>query len=43
MNDILNNFLLARNIFMPETHVRQPRFSIVCVDHLLKAQKEHKN
>ena len=43
MNDILNKFLLARNIFMPKTHLRQPRFSIVRVDYLLKARKEHKN
>ena len=27
MNEIVNNFLLAGNNFMPETHLRQPGFT----------------
>ena len=27
MNRIINKFLLARNKFMPEMHLRQPRFT----------------
>ena len=27
MNDIINKFLLAGDKFMPETHLRQPRFT----------------
>ena len=26
MNDIINNFLLVRDKFMPEIHLRQPKF-----------------
>ena len=26
MNEIISNFLLARNKFMPERHLRQPKF-----------------
>ena len=27
MNEIINNFLLAGNKFMPAIHLRQPRFT----------------
>ena len=27
MNQIVNKFLLARDNFMPETHLKQPRFT----------------
>ena len=27
MNQIVNNFLLARPKFMPEMHLRQPKFT----------------
>ena len=27
MNEIVNKFLLAGNKFMPEIHLRQPRFT----------------
>ena len=27
MNEIVSEFLLAGNIFMPEMHLRQPRFT----------------
>ena len=40
MNEIVNKFLLARDEFMPEMHLKQPR---VTVDHLLKRRKELKN
>ena len=40
MNEIVNKFLLARDEFMPEMHLKQPR---VTVDHLLKGRKELKN
>ena len=40
MNEIVNKFLLARDKFMPEMHLKQPR---VTVDHLLKRRKELKN
>ena len=42
MNEIVNNFLLAGDKFMPEMHLKQPGF-IVLVDHLLKIKKEFKN
>ena len=38
MNEIVDNFLLAGDTFMPEMHLRQQ----VLVDHLLKKNKEHK-
>ena len=40
MNEIVNKSLLARDKFMPEMHLKQPR---VTVDHLLKRRKELKN
>ena len=40
MNEIVNKFLLARDKFMPEMHLKQPR---VTVDHLLKRRKQLKN
>ena len=40
MNEKVNKFLLARDKFMPEMHLKQPR---VTVDHLLKRRKELKN
>ena len=27
MNEIINKFLLAGDIFMPEMHLKQPRFT----------------
>ena len=44
MNEIVNKFLLPRDKFMPEMHLKQPGFTyIVLVDHLLKTKKEFKN
>ena len=34
----MNKFLLARDKFMPETHLRQS--GLVLVDHLVKAKEE---
>ena len=43
MNEIVNKFLLAGYTFMPEMHLRQPRFTYsACRDHLLKTKKEFK-
>ena len=39
MNEIVNKFLLVGDKFMPEMHLKQPRF----VDHLLKTRKKFKN
>ena len=38
MNKLVNKFLLARDKFMPEMDLRQPRFMYI-VDHLLKTKK----
>ena len=43
MNEIVNKFLLAGDKFMPEIHLKQPGFTIVLVDHLLKTKKKFKN
>ena len=39
MNEMINKFLLVGDKFMPELHLKQPRF-IVLLDHLLKIQSE---
>ena len=39
----VNNFLSARNKFIPKIHLRQPELPTVLVDHLLKTKKEYKN
>ena len=43
MNDIINKFLLAGEKFMPEMHLRQPKFTYSVVDHLLSIKKEFKS
>ena len=43
MNEIVIKFLLAGDKFMPEMHLRQPRFTIVLVVRLQKTKKELKN
>ena len=46
MNEIVNTFLLAVDKFMPEMHLKQPRFTLVhlvLVVHLLKRKKGLKN
>ena len=43
MNKIVNKYLSEGDKFMPEMHLRQPRFSIVLVNHLQITKKEYKN
>ena len=43
MNEIVDKFLLAGNIFMPETHLKQPGFTYSTCGHLLKTKKEFTN
>ena len=43
MNEIVIKFLLAGDKFMPEIHLKQPGFTTVLLDHLLKTKKEFKN
>ena len=42
MNDIINEFLVAGDKFMPEMHVKQLNLRTMLVDHLLKTKKESK-
>ena len=44
MNEIINTFLLARDNFMPEMHLRQPGFTYsACRPFTKKTKKEYKN
>ena len=43
MNEIVHNFLLAGDKFMPEVQLKQPEFTYGAVDHLLKIKNEFKN
>ena len=43
MSEIVNKFLLAGAKFRPEMRLKQPRFIIVLVDHLLKIRKKFGN
>ena len=43
MNEIVNEFLLAEDKFMPEMHLRQSRFMYSACGHLLKTWKECKD
>ena len=43
MNEIVSNFLLIGDKFMPEMHLRQLRFTYSAVEHLLKIKKEFKD
>ena len=40
MNNIVNKFLLAGDKFMPEMHLRQPRFVYSACGPLLDIKKE---
>ena len=42
MNEIVNTFLLARDKFMPEMHLKKQDLLIVLSGHLLKTKKEIK-
>ena len=43
MNKIINKFLLTRDKFMPECHLKQPVLFIILLKHLIKTLKEFKN
>ena len=44
MNEIVNKFLLAGDKFMPEMHLKQPRFTFsACGWFTKKIKKEFKN
>ena len=42
MNEIVSNFLLAGNKFMPEMHLRQPGFTYSAYGPFTKTKKEFK-
>ena len=41
MNEIVNKFLLAGDKFIPEMHLKQPEFTYMLVDSLLKTTKKN--
>ena len=43
MNEIVNKFLLAGDKFMPEMHLKQPRFTYSACNPFTKIKKELKN
>ena len=44
MNEIVNKFLLSRDEFVPEMHLRQPRFTYsACGPFTKKKRKERKD
>ena len=43
MNEIVNNFLLARYKFIPEMHLKQPSFTYSAYGPFTKKKKEFKN
>ena len=43
MNEIVNKFLLAGDMFMPEMHLRQPLFTYSACGPFTKNKKEYKN
>ena len=43
MNEMVNQYLLARDKFMREMHFKSLDLVIVLVDHLLKTKKEFKS
>ena len=43
MNEIVNTFLLARDIFLPEMHLRQPRFMYNCFEPFAKNKERIQN
>ena len=42
MNEVVNKFLIARDKFMPEMHLKQPGFTYTAQGHLLKTKKNSK-
>ena len=43
MNETVKTFLLLGDKYMPEMHLKQPRFTVVLVVHLPERKKELKN
>ena len=43
MNEIGNKFLLAGDKFMPEIHLRQPRFTYSACEPFTKTRKDYKS
>ena len=43
MNEIVNKFLLAGDIFMPEMYIRQPRFTCSACGPFTKNKERIKN
>ena len=43
MNEIVSKVLLAWDKFMPEMHLRQPRFSYNAVNHKLNTKSKYKS
>ena len=43
MNEMLNKFLLAGDTFMPEMHLRQPRFTYSACEPFTKSKERIKN
>ena len=43
MNEVVNEFLLAGDKFMPEIYLRQPGFTYCTCGPFTKIKKEHKN
>ena len=43
MNEIVNKFLLARDKFRPEMHLRQPGFTYSACGPFTKTKKEYKS
>ena len=43
MNKIINKFLLTEDKFMPELHLKQPRFTYSACGSFIKLVKEFKN
>ena len=42
MNEVAHNFLLAGDKYLPEMHLKQPGFTTVLTNQLLKTKKEFK-
>ena len=40
MNEILNKLLLARDKFMPEMHLRHPRFMYIAYEPFIRNKKK---
>ena len=43
MNEIVNKFLLTDDKFLPEMHLKQPRFTYSACGPFIKTRKEFKN